>query len=838
MKNLLTCILLLLIGIATETWAQQGPPPGVGGRGGFQKGPSITGKISGDLIDSMTNLPVEFATVVLIDTKSKKELDGTITDDKGKFVLQNVKLGKYELHFSFLGYKPKSIQEIELTPEKPDYQVASVPLSPEGVLLAEVEVTGKAAVVENRIDKLVYNADKDVTSVGGDASNVLQKVPLLSVDAEGNVSLRGSSNIQILINGKPSTLFSSNPADALRTIPADQIKSVEVITNPTAKYDGEGSGGIVNIITKKRNAEGFTGSVNGSVGNRQNRGSLNLNLVRGRFGLNFNGSGWYNPNRPSYSQYFRVDRVEDQERVLEQFGEGDSEFYGPRANLGMFYDLNAYNSISSAVSFRGFGRNAENLTDATYTDPILGLNQIYTRSSSSKSLNSGFDWNTDYKRTFKKPEQELTIGFQLDMEFSDAENRFNQSGNEQSLSISNLNENLGVNSEITAQLDYVHPLGKAVKMETGAKGILRHIKSDFFAENFDFALNQFVRDPNASDVFFYDQNVFSGYLSFNMKLGQKIGLIVGSRYEHTDIAGDYDFNETTFSNAYDNFLPNAILSYSLSQMSSIKASYNKRIRRPGLRFVNPYVNQSDPRDVEFGNPDLLPEITNQFELNYSTFVKGIVLNTSVFYRVTTESIESFLLIDESGISRNTFLNIGETRSVGASMFTSINIKEKLVLRGSATVSTYDSESIVDGIALSRTSVVWNGNLNGTLSLKKGFKVEAFGFYNSPRQSIQGYRASFSMLSFGVLKEFNKKFSMGINVVQPFSRDLEFRNRSEGTNFLLTSLNAVAQRSIGLNVNYRFGKLDFRPRGERGQRNNDLKNDEDGGMNGGGTRGGR
>lgn len=844
MKKLLFASLLTLgcfIQLSAQNPMQGGAP------GNFQRGAGsgITGKISGMLVDSTTNAPVEFATVVVVNPKTGKQLDGGITDDKGAFKLPEVALGTYELHLSFLGYQNKVISGIELTPEKPDFDVGSVYMYPEGVTLAEVQVTGQAAVVENRIDKLVYNADKDVTSIGGDASNVLQKVPLLSVDAEGNVSLRGSSNVQILINGKPSTIFSSNVADALKTIPADQIKTVEVITTPTAKFDGEGSGGIINIITKKKNVEGFTGSVNGTAGNRSNRGSLNLNYARGRFGLNFSGSGWYNPNRPSYSNRYQVRTIDGQDQILREEGNGDSEFYGPRANLGMFYDINAYNNITSSIGFRGFGRSGENVSNAFFTDPVNGIDQEYTLSSISKSLRSGFDWNTDYKRTFKKPQQELTFGLQVDMDYSDSENSFDQNSDDIALLRRNINENLGTNSEITGQIDYVHPFSKAIKMETGVKGILRQIESDFSAQNFDYNINQFVRDLSNSDVFYYDQNVYAAYLSFNINLGDKYGMVVGGRYEQTEFGGDYDFNETSFSNSYGNFLPSFIISHNLNQFSSLKLSYNQRIRRPGLRFVNPYVDLSNPRDLTVGNPEVLPEISNQFELNYGTYIKGVVLNASVFYRLTTDNIENYTTIQNliapngeelTGVSVTTFRNIGQTQSIGASMFTSVNIKEKLTLRASATVSTYDAEATVDGVALSRTSVIWNGNLNGTLSLNKGFKVEAFGFYNSPRQSIQGFRASYSMFSFGVNKEFNKRFSLGLNVSQPFARDLKFENKFEGPDFYQESLNAVATRSIGLNFSYRFGKLDFkdRNRDRRGERNNDLLQGEDNMMGGGGS----
>ncbi len=819
---LLLSLVLTILGIQANA---QRP-----GGGAYQSGSSITGKITGTLIDTTTNVPVEFATVVVVNPKNGDQLDGGITDEKGEFKLPTVKLGTYELHFSFLGYRPKVITGVELTPENPDYDAGEVFMVPEGVTLAEVEVTGEAAVVENRIDKLVYNADKDVTAMGGDASNILQKVPLLAVDSEGNVSLRGSSNVQILINGKPSTIFSTNPADALKTIPADQIKTVEVITTPTAKFDGEGSGGIINIITKKKSIEGFTGSANATVGNLSNRGSLNLNYARGRFGMNFTGSGWWNPKRPSYNDFLRVEELDNGEQsVLEQRSDGDSQFYGPRATMGLYYDINAYNNITSSIGFRGFGRNSfQETPDATFVNPAIGLNRIFSRTSTSESFRSGFDWNTDYTRTFKKPKQELRVGFQFDMDFSNSENRFDQTGNDESLLIRNLNENDGINAETTGQVDYAHPFSKNVLMETGVKAILRDIESDFTAENFDFDANEFVVDPNNSDVFYYDQDVYAAYLSFNIKLGEKYGMVVGGRYEQTEIAGDFDFVENKFTNSYGNFLPSIIISRNLSQFSNIKAAYNQRIRRPGLRFVNPYVDVSDPFNIEQGNPELLPEVTHQAEVTYGTYVKGVVLNASVFYRLTTDNIESFLDLEESGVSRSTYRNIGRTESIGASFFSSVKVKEKLTLRASATINSYEGQATINGQDLNRTAFVWNGNVNATLSLKKDWKVEVFGFYNSPRQTIQGSRASYRRLSFGILKEFSPRFSMGLNVAQPLQRDLVFANEFEGINpngnsFVQESEFGVESRAIGLNIRYQFGKLDFKDRfrGRRRDRNNDL-----------------
>ncbi|MEY4133948.1 MAG: hypothetical protein RL386_298, partial [Bacteroidota bacterium] len=240
MKLLATALTLLTIQSLLAQRPVTGGPPSMGA-------PAITGRIIGQLLDSGDKSPVEFASVVLLDAQTKTQKGGAVTDEKGQFKFNDVRLGKYSLQLSFIGYQSQTIADIELTPKNPDFDAGKVIFVAEGIDLAAVEVTGQAGTYENKIDKIVYNAEKDVNTSFGNATDLLQRVPLLAVDAEGNLSLRGSTQVMILINGRPSGMFAANPADALRSIPADQIKSVEVITAPTAKYDGEGSAGIVNI---------------------------------------------------------------------------------------------------------------------------------------------------------------------------------------------------------------------------------------------------------------------------------------------------------------------------------------------------------------------------------------------------------------------------------------------------------------------------------------------------------------------------------------------------------------------------------------------------------------
>ncbi len=801
-------------------------------------GPSITGKITGTVLDTSSNVPVEFATVVLKDAKTDKEVNGTLTDADGNFKLTEIPTGTYTLVLSFIGYETKTVSGIELTPRKPDEDLGVIYMSSTSVTLEEVEVKGEASAFENRIDKLVYNADKDITTLGGDATDVLQRVPLLSVDVEGNVSLRGSSNIQVLINGKPSTIFTSGDlANALRTIPADQIKSVEVITTPSAKYDGEGTAGIINIITKKKSIDGFTGSVSLSAGTRTNRGSLNLNYAKGRFGLNFNGSGWYNIPRKSFTEFFREDVIEGESRILDQNGEGRSNFFGPRFSLGAFYDINAYNSLNTSINFRGFGRNNDQTTIARYVAPVQDLNQYYERISETSAFRSGFDWTTDYRKTFQKPEQEFSVAFQVSGDYSNSVNDFDQRDTfpdvNPVLDIRNRNSNDGINLEYTGQVDYVHPFSDQFKLETGLKTIIRRIESDFESELFDFDRDEFVTLPNQTDVFFYNQDVYAAYASVNWKLGEKYGLVAGARYEFTDISGRFETDPTRFSNNYGNFLPSIILNRKLSQFSNIKIAYNQRIQRPSLRTVNPYVDLSDPRDIRFGNPLLDPELTHQTELSYNNFVKGWVFNGSVYYRHTKDEIDPITTVDSIGRTVTTFQNIGRNDVVGINFFTSYTIKKFLTLRGGMDVQNITAAGLVGDVETRRNAWEWRANLNATFKLPKDFKIELFGFYNSPRQSLQGSRGAYSQVSIGAAKDlWNKRGSIGFSVIQPFSNTLSFPRNISGPDFTQRSDFEIEIRSFNLNFSYRFGKLDFK---DRRSRRSKINNDDI--QNGGGGIGG-
>ncbi len=812
--KLFTCLLLLSTFSLSAQW---------GGFGG-KKGPSIKGKITGSIIDTGTKEPVGYATISLRKAGSEKIINGTLSDENGEFKLADIKDGTYDIEISFLGYESTVKQGVELTLKDPDVSLGDIQLAQDNVILDEVQITEKRALFENKVDKIVFNAEDDSSIAGGDAVDVLRKVPMLSVDLDGNVSIRGSQQVRILINGKPSGMFSANAADALKMFPADQIKKVEVITSPGAKYDGEGSGGIINIVTKKDNVEGIAGTFNGSVGNRQNNGNLNLNIGKGRFGFTTNAGVYYsNP----IDGTILFNRTADSGDVLYEFdGVTNTSRLGFNGSASAFYDFNAFNAINSSFSLRGFGFDTDGITTG-----VLG-GASFDRNTLGNNLYSGFDWNTDYTRKFEGNEkQELVFAAQVSGNVQDQDNFLTETG------FFNRRENIvndPDNLELTGQIDYVHPIGKANKLEIGTKTVIRRIDSDSQFLGFNEQTNDYdLLDQARSNLFLYDQDVLAGYASYNFYVG-KINVVTGLRYERTDIKGDGSSEEQDFTNRYENWLPNIAFSKSLSNFRNIKLSYSQRIQRPSLTFINPFVNTTDFGNISFGNPFLDPELTHQIEFGYNTSFKGVTIFTNLYYKQTRSIIESVVRLNDQFASITSFANVGENNSVGINLFMNKTIN-KFTLRGGGDVFTYNVSGTANGEQLENRQLAYRIFTSGEYAITGKIKADFFAFLNSPRFTLQGRNASFSMYAIAVRYDITNDFSLGIRMVEPFHANKSFDSNIDGLGFIQTSSFVLPFRSFGLNVKYKFGKVDFKERKSK-IRNSDLKAGEGG--NGQGTGGGQ
>ncbi len=795
-----------------------------GGRGGGA--PKIKGKISGMVIDSITNQPVGFATISMKKNGRKKIVNGTLSEDDGSFSFTDVNPGAYDLEISFIGYSLKVVDSIVTTKKSPDNNIGSVYLVPTDYLLDEVQVTAKRALIENKIDKIVFNAEDDSSVAGGDATDVLRKVPLLSVDLDGNVSLRGSQNVRILINGKPSGMFSSNVADALKMFPADQIKKVEVISSPGAKYDGEGSAGIINIITKKENVEGIAGTINASAGNRQSNANVTLNIGKGRFGFTTNASVFYSLPVDANNSFLRTSDSGDVLYKLD--GITNTSRLGFNGSASAFYDFNAYNSINTALTLRGFGFDRNGTSEGS-----LGA-FAFDRESIGDNLFSGYDWNLDYTKKFESNEtRELVFAAQVSGNIQNQDNTVMDILPDMTVFRNDIINNEGDNVEITAQIDYVEPISKGTKLETGIKTVIRNIDSD----------SKFTPNNGRSNIFLYDQDVYAGYASLTFVVG-KLNFITGLRYERTDINGDGDEINQQFKNGYNNFLPNFAVSKSFKNFKTLKLGYSQRIERPSLFFINPFRNVTDFGNVSQGNPSLDPELVHQIEVGYNTNILGFSIFGTGYYKKSTALIEQITslrtagelglenLPSENEVSYTSYLNVGENNSIGVNLFTTKTIG-KFTLRGGGDVFTYNANGIVNGQELENSALSYRLFTNGEYSFTGTLKADFFGFFQAPQFTLQGENPAFSIFGMGFRKEL-KDWSIGVRIIEPFSATKSFNSDIQGDGFRQVSNFELPFRSIGLNIRYKFGKVEFKQRQSK-VKNTDAKGG--GQQQGGGQQGG-
>lgn len=800
------------------------------------------GKIVGFVVDDEKDDIIEFATISLY--RGEELIDGTITDDKGKFTLTGLIDGQYKLEVSFLGYDKKTIENVEIEKER-TLNLKRIGLSTAAATLDEVTVTAERRLIEEKVDRMVYNADQDNLSKGGDAADVLRKVPLLSVDLEGNISLRGSSNIQVLINNKPSTIVAANVADALKMLPADIIKTVEVITSPSAKYDAEGSGGIINITTKKNNLEGYYLNINSGVGLRGSNLGLNGSLRTGKFGMTLGGFGraFYNDAETTMDQLTITDTGT---RLTRQSSEADDNGIFGRYNIGFDYDIDKTQFLSGGVRFgiRDFRRDELQTTDIFADDQLL---QYSLRNIDSKRYSGSTDFNVDYLKIFS-PGHEFSISTLYSR--TDENSNFisdNLDENENFInSIKNLDDNL--NQEVTLQTDYIYPIGDKQIFEIGAKGIFRTVNSDFsylFANVEGVFAPDFSRPAGTLD---YDQNVAAGYTSYTLSFPGKYTVKGGVRYEQTSIDAIQNGEDIDIPN-YSNLVPSINLSKTFKDFSTIKLGYNRRIQRPWLRQLNPNVNVQNSQNIQVGNPNLRPELADNLELGFSKLIKKTYLNLSVFGRSTDNAINQvrFPIDSIPGAIVTTYENIGKERSLGMNIFANITLSENWTLNGGFDLRHAWLEGQVtgtDGTSITAKNSGWNygGRMMSQYKLGNGWTAQGFAFMRGRRVQLQGSRGGFGAYSVGLNKDFkNNKGSIGLAAENFLNRGWNVNTELNSAFFNQTSNMLLLNRSVRINFNYRLGKMDIRRnrRKTRSVRNDDLMSggDNGGGMGGGTMQGG-
>lgn len=805
-----------------------------------QTAPKGNARLSGAVVDSVTGSAVEFATVALIDQATAKPVDGGMTDEKGRFELEKLPEGTFTVQVNFLGYQNKITAPFTLSKGQ-NKSLGKIVLLPSSTTLKEVTVTSRQELFEEKVDRMVYNAEKDVTSRGGDATDVLRKVPMLTVDLDGNVSLQGSQNVRVLINNKPSTIMATSVADALKQIPADMIKTVEVITSPSARYDAEGSGGIINIVTKKTTLEGLTLNIDAGVGNRSSNLGLNGNYRKGNMGISLGGWGraYYNDAETNTTQETYAPGVTtllDQNITARDVG-GFGSY-----NLGWDYDIKPGHNMSANARFGGRGTTKDQEQNTLYYENNIQTDNI-RRLVDNIDANRNMDFNLDYLRTFK-PRQEWSISSQYSR--NSIVNDFDADilGSDDIIENRTQNNNDNLNQEFTLQTDYTMPIGDMQLFETGAKGILRKVNSDYeylYAEGPDGTLLPDTRLP--SGALDYAQEVAATYASYTFSTKSKYNLKVGARYEFTGIqaettgVGEIDVPD------YHNLVPSVNISKNFAKGMTVRAGYNRRIQRPGLGQLNPNVNAANAQNISVGNPLLRPEVSDNFEMAVSSNMGKTYLNLTVFNRNTNNAITQVRIASDTleGSIINTWENAGKQTNYGANLFGNFVITPKITLNGGvdAVYSMIEGQTLnTEGqrVNTENSGFIISGRIWGQWQIANNWSAQAFGMIRNPQVQLQGTQSGFYIYSLGFKRDFkNKKGSLGLSAENFLTKGTVLNNELVSAQFVQSTETQLYNRGFKLNFNYRIGKMGFdQPRKKtKSVRNDDVKDGEGGGDSGGG-----
>jgi ferric enterobactin receptor len=845
------CMLTALT-FSIDVIAQFGPGGGGGGGGGSRpeggrdrsggqqmptldldgNAPKGNSKIFGNVIDESVTTAVEFANIALINKVTKKPIDGAMADEKGAFSMKRVAAGEYNIQISFIGFETKIIENIKVEKGK-DIDLGVIKLKQSLNQLSEVVVSGQAALIEEKVDRLVYNAEKDLLAKGGDASDVLKNVPMLSVDLEGNVSLRGSQNIKVLINNKPSTIVASSIADALKMIPADLIKSVEVITSPSAKYDAEGSAGIINIITKKSTLQGLNLNVDTGVGLRASNLGLNGNYRQGKLGISLGGHG-----RMMYNKASSVSEqtIFGSNISTTQTSNGNHRGAFGRYNLGFDYDLAKNQTLSAGLAFgiRKFDRTQNLLSNKS----SFGVDIKDLRYVSVIDNSNSIDANLDYIRIFK-PGQEWSISTQYSQNIliNNFTSDFLTLDGAKLNSQQNINNN--INKEITLQTDYVSPINTNQQIEFGVKTVFRNVNSDFNYEKKAEPNAKFEPDlRNPFGFLNYGQQVMAGYLSYLYTTKSKVSFKLGTRYESTQIIAD-DQKGKILIPKYENLVPSINISKKLKK-STIKIAYNRRIQRPGLQQLNPNINLANQLNVSKGNPFLSPELTDNLELSLSGSVKKSYITAAVYVRQTgnsinristpIDSINGFAL--QNGAILTSFENIGKEKNMGLNLFGNVYFNSNWTMNGGVDINYKYLEGQQVGVnglssTISNSGFVIGGRLMTNFKLKNGWAMQASGGSRGAQITLQGMQSGMNMYSMGFRKDFkNKKGSLGL-AVENFFGGMKMISTTESPLLYQKSTNNMYNSNVKMTFAYKFGNMKFvQEKKTKKVKNDDVKGGEE------------
>ena len=793
---------------------------------------SIT--VKGQIIDQTTKAPLEYATVAFTNATDTSLINGGITNEKGQYSI-DLSSGTYNITYEYIGFKTITINSVEL---KTSQTLKNQFLSEDIEALDEVSIIAEKTTVEIKLDKKIYNVGKDLAVKGGTVSDVLDNVPSVSVDVDGTVELRGNANVRILINGKPSGLVGLSSTDALRQLPAESIEKVEVITSPSARYDSEGSGGILNIILRRSKLQGLNGAINTNVGYNPSAGiSGNINYRTGNVNI-FNNSGYSYRESPgswtTSTRYFNEDRNLDGRLInnnpdtfLEESKKFARERKGFNTNFGIEWYVNDSASLTTSFLYRD-NNNVDNTSNVlNQFDENRLLTNTSIRFDPEIEDDKVLQYSTNFTKDFETSGHKLSFDFQYE--------NSNEDENSPVLVNNKYQEQVNTFSHETRLLlqgDYVLPIGEKHQFEAGFRGNFNETETDYQVRFLNGTETNFVLDTNLSNVLNFREYLYAAYSQFGSKLG-KFSYLLGLRVENTQITIDQKTSGDFSKKNYTGLFPTANFSYEFNDNANLTLGYARRLRRPRSFFINPFPSRSSVTSVFKGNPDLNPSYSGQLDLGYLHKIGKFTLNGSTYYSHATDvfnfvSFDNGETVNVNGqilpIIQRTPINLANEDRLGAEFTLTYNPSRKWRVNGNINYFQAKIEGTTpNGLVLDNTNNSWFARINNKYTLPYGIDWQTNLFYRGPRKNAQTNTDGIFSSSMAFSKDlFNEKASLTFNVRDVFNS----RKRKQFTTtptFEGTSEFQWRERSFNLAFTYRFNQK----KGRNRNRNNGGDSDFEG-----------
>lgn len=768
------------------------------------------GTITGKVIEEVGALPIPSAVVAVYEGNSERPFLTTATDENGVFKFNALKYGTYRVKISFVGFVSLSINEVILNEKNFERNLGTLKLGSDQNNLSEVTIVAEKPVIEFAADKITYNVDKSILGEGSTATDILKNVPMVQVDIDGNATISGKRSTRIFIDGKPSDYMTSNISDLLNVLPSDAIEKIEVMTNPPARYSGDGEG-VINIVMKKGFAIGFNGNAGVTAGLQGNT-NMNTNASYRSKNYSLNGGAAYRSNvgrSNSHSYRENFDLVKDTSFYYDNYSNSKSNSNGGNFRAGLDWDITPQQNLRVNSNFNTNNSSSRAGTDFNFLSEEFALKRVRNQLSTADGGSHNFVFNADYSLKGQENGDKLTIGLTYNNNSNDNLRLLDQHYTLPVTAKPSLRENTGGigNDGLTLNLDYDRPIfKKRDQLEAGIMYNYRKNSNDQLVRDFDFNTQQYVISERLSNEFLYNERILAGYTSYNYR-GKSIGVKAGIRAELTDV----DFDLSTGSNynvkPYLSLFPSISVNHFFKKRYNIGATYSVRINRPREEALNPQINNNDTLNVSFGNPDLIPAYTHQMDISFGAFGEKWSFTPRLSYSTSKGVIERYravTVVDGVAKSETTFYNVGSNDIFGLVLIGNYRPNKKLSANANLTLTQSNYTSALNS-ALNRKGLSVRSALGLSMQLPLKTACEANVNYAN-NLNAQG-RAKGSVTSSMAARKvfFKNRLNARISVSDPFGK----RNNtlfSEGSNFRLQSYSTSNTSNVTLSLNYRFTKI--------------------------------